>query len=94
MFIYTANLVEADVFTTISHSIGTCILPCPLLSARLLSVKFPFWFSGKTLSIMTEVFLCFCGNSHILRPLLITSKLHFVDLYVTCPHCAQINKRI
>ena len=64
MFIYTANLVEADVFATISHSTSTCICPCPLLSARLLSVKFPVWISGKTLSIMTEVF--FCGSMEIL----------------------------
>jgi len=56
MFIYTANLVEADVFTTVSRSTSMCIRPCPLLSARLLSVKFPVWISGKTLCILTEVF--------------------------------------
>jgi len=80
MFVYTANLVENHVFTTISHSTRMCILPYPLLSARLLSVKFPVWISGKTLSVVTEVFLWFYGNSHILRPLLITLKLHFVGL--------------
>jgi hypothetical protein len=65
MFIYTANLVEADVFTTISHSSSTCVLPCPLLSARLLSVKFPVWFSGKTLSIVAEVLVVLWKLSYI-----------------------------
>jgi len=65
MFIYTVNLVEADVFTNISHSTSTCILPSPLLSARLLSVKFPVWFSGKTLCIVTEVVVVLWKLSYI-----------------------------
>jgi hypothetical protein len=50
VFMYTANHVEADVFTTSNNG---CIFSCPALSARLLSVKCPVWISAKTLSILT-----------------------------------------